>query len=192
MGKRARLGRSPGLHVVAVLVAVVAAACVGPPDASQKVSDGPLVGPEAGGGMGMANTVSEPNVSYAVDGLGFCTEVEDVELLRVAPVKTIGSLELERFGVRAMTPGRQMLEEGKPLPADFVSIEGFRKVTSCAANEWTEVGVQLRRTGPGEARVEHFTVEYRQGDKSYREQWPVTITLCDPASEQRSEDCETE
>lgn len=175
----ARTSAAAAVAVLAVLAGVTGCAA----DSSSSTSSGPLVGPEVGGGLGIANRLSKASLPYPYSGVGVCVPgAEPAELRSVEPVTLDGTMQLDRVGVRPFSSGDggAGLELGEEMPETYRPFAGYQVTTRCGSAERTEVVFQVRRTGPGDAAVRGFRVTYELGGRDYTEEWPVEFILCDP------------
>lgn len=155
-------------------------------------ADGPLRGPEAGGGQGITNLASRPGVPYPYGSFRVCMPERGVATLTdIEAVRTSGPLRIDRIGIAEFdrdTAGGHLAPEST-LPARYQAVDGHRVERRCGAAGYTEVAIQVTRVAAGDALVDGFVASYTVGGHAYTDYWPIELTLCDPDTPPTAEPC---
>jgi hypothetical protein len=163
-------------------LAAVLAACSGD-DSPAAAEVGPLDGAptEEHGWHGIANDLVPVGGSYQFGGIPLCTNGPAVVIDSVQPVRMVGTVKVDRVGVRVRQANDTSETEGPgTLPASFQDPVGFTLTTPCAVGARPELAVQLSRTAAGSGLIEGLLIEYHVGPDPFELKLLVAFALCDP------------
>jgi hypothetical protein len=159
-----------------VIAASTTAACgLGGPS-----TDGPVDGMSEEYGSYVVNADARGKSRWFYEITRICVKgPEAVRLGRLQPLRTLGSVSVDRVGAVHLK-GRMGMAGKGDWPASFEPISGFRLDQHCSDGYDVELAVQVHRNSRGAGALDGFRLTYHVGDREYEARSDLRIVLCDP------------